>query len=63
MAGKTVRFELTPKMIRKKELPALDDEFARDLGDYQNLEELKEAVRKTIFHEKQYVRSRRRKKS
>ncbi|MGA8028719.1 MAG: trigger factor [Bryobacteraceae bacterium] len=55
LAGKTVRFELTPKFIRKKELPALDDEFARDLGDYQNLDELKEAVRKTIFHEKQYV--------
>lgn len=55
LAGKTVRFELIPKVIRQKELPALDDEFARDLGDYQNLEELKEAVRKTLFHEKQYL--------
>ncbi len=55
MAGKTVSFELVPKFVRKKELPALDDEFARDLGDYQTLDELKEAVRKTIFHEKQYV--------
>jgi trigger factor len=53
LAGKTVRFELTPKVIRKKELPALDDEFARDLGDYQTLDELKEAVRKSIFFEKQ----------
>jgi trigger factor len=55
LAGKTVQFELTPKIVRKKELPALDDEFARDLGDYQNLEELREAVKKSIFHEKQYV--------
>lgn len=54
LAGKTISFELTPKFIRKKELPALDDEFARDLGDYQTLDELKEAVRKTLFHEKQY---------
>jgi trigger factor len=53
LAGKTVKFELTPKVIRKKELPALDDEFARDLGDYQNLDDLKETIRKTIFHEKQ----------
>jgi trigger factor len=53
LAGKTVKFELTPKTIRKKELPALDDEFARDLGDYQSLEELKESIRKAIFHEKQ----------
>ena len=55
LAGKAVSFELTPKFIRKKELPALDDEFARDLGDYQTLDELKDAVRKTVFHEKQYV--------
>jgi trigger factor len=55
LAGKTVRFEITPKVIRKRELPALDDEFARDLGDYQTLNELKEAVRKSLFHEKQYV--------
>jgi trigger factor len=55
LAGKTVRFQLTPKVIRRKEVPALDDEFAHDLGDYQNLEELKDRVRKTIFHEKQYA--------
>ena len=55
LAGKTVRFQLTPKFIRKKELPVLDDEFARDLGDFQSLEELKDAVRKAIFNEKQYV--------
>lgn len=55
LAGRTIRFELTPKFIRKKELPGLDDEFARDLGDYQNLGELREAVHKSIFHEKQYA--------
>lgn len=55
LAGKTVSFELTPKTIRRKELPALDDEFAKDLGDYQTLEELKNAIRKAIYHEKQYV--------
>lgn len=55
LAGKTVRFELTPKFVRKKELPTIDDEFARDLGDYQNLNELREAVHKSLFHEKQYA--------
>ena len=55
LAGKTVRFQLTPKFIRKKELPALDDEFARDLGDYQSLDELRDAVRRAIFNEKQYA--------
>jgi trigger factor len=55
LAGRTVRFEITPKVIRTKELPALDDEFARDLGDYQSLSELRDAVHKTIFQEKQYI--------
>jgi trigger factor len=55
LAGKTVKFELTPKTLRKKELPALDDEFAKDLGDFQTFDELKEAVRKSIFSEKQYA--------
>jgi trigger factor len=54
LAGKTVSFELTPKFVRRKELPALDDEFAKDLGDYQTLDELKEALRKSIYQEKQY---------
>jgi trigger factor len=55
LAGKTVRFSLSPKVIQKKELPALDDEFARDLGDYQTLDELRDAVRKSIFHDKQHA--------
>jgi trigger factor len=53
LAGKTVRFQMTPKVIRRKELPMLDDEFARDLGDYKTLDELKESVRRAIFGEKQ----------
>jgi trigger factor len=56
LAGKTVRFAIEPKTLRKRELPELDDEFAKDLGDYQTLGELREAVRKSIFHEKQHVR-------
>ncbi len=55
LAGKTVSFEVTAKTIRKKELPPLDDEFAKDLGDYQNVDELRDMVRKAIFNEKQHV--------
>ena len=35
LAGKTVRFRVTVKAVRRKELPEMNDEFARDLGDYQ----------------------------
>ncbi len=55
LAGKTVRFRMKLQMVRTKELPELNDEFARDLGDYQNLEELREAVRKSIFQEREYA--------
>ena len=54
LAGKTIRFRAVLKGIRRKELPELNDEFARDLGDYQNLEELREAVRKSLFAERQF---------
>lgn len=53
LAGKTVRFRMRLKGIRLKELPALDDDFAKDLGDYQTLDELREAVRKAIFHHRE----------
>jgi trigger factor len=54
LAGKTVRFHARVKGIRRKEVPEANDEFARDLGDYQNLEEVREAVRKAIFAERQF---------
>lgn len=54
LAGKTVKFHATLKGIRRKELPELNDEFAQDLGDYRNVEELRDAVRKGIFGQRQY---------
>ena len=55
LAGKTVRFRMKLKMIRTKELPELNDEFAQDLGDYPTLNDLREAARKAIFHEREYA--------
>jgi trigger factor len=48
LAGKTIRFRATLKGLRRKELPELNDEFAQDLGDYRNLEELRAAIQKGI---------------
>ncbi len=55
LAGKTIRFQMKLKTIRTKELPELNDEFAQDLGDYRTLDDLREAVRKAIFHEREYT--------
>jgi trigger factor len=55
LAGKTVRFRAKLTTIRTKELPELNDEFAQDLGDYPSLDDLREAVRKAIFSEREYA--------
>ncbi len=54
LAGRTVRFKATVKAVRRKELPELNDEFAKDLGDFQTLDEFKETVRRTIFQEREH---------
>jgi trigger factor len=54
LAGKAVTFHATVKGIRRKELPDLNDEFAQDLGDYRNVEELTDAVRKSIYAQREF---------
>ena len=54
LAGRTVKFRATVKAVRRKELPELNDEFAKDLGDFQTLEELKETIRKNIQREREH---------
>ncbi len=45
LAGKTVAFELVVHEVKRRDLPALDDEFARDLGEFGDLGALRERVR------------------
>ena len=39
-------------------LPEINDEFARDLGDYKDLGELREAIRRSLQREKEYTAQR-----
>lgn len=54
LAGKTIGFHARVKGIRAKELPELNDEFAQDIGDYRTLDELREAIRKSLFAQRQF---------
>ncbi len=54
LANKTVTFKVGLTTIRRKELPELNDAFAQDLGDFQTADELREAVRKAIFAEREH---------
>jgi trigger factor len=51
-AGKTISFHVKIKEIKEKILPPLDDEFAKDLGDYSSFEELKAKLKGEIEKEK-----------
>lgn len=51
LAGTTVSYNVTIKAIRKRVLPAMDDEFARDMGDFENLDALRARVRDDLEHE------------
>jgi trigger factor len=55
LAGKIIRFKAEVKGVRRKELPEINDEFAQDLGDYRTVDELREAVRKSLFGQKQFT--------
>lgn len=54
LAGKSVKFHAVLKGVRRKELPELNDEFAQDLGDYRNIEEVRDAIRKGITAQRQH---------
>ncbi|MDK2867089.1 MAG: trigger factor [Clostridiales bacterium] len=45
LAGKPVKFEVKINDIKYKELPALDDEFAKDVSEFDTLEAYKESVK------------------
>lgn len=45
LAGKRVHFSVLVRALAHKELPALDDEFAKDHGECSTIEELRQRVR------------------
>jgi trigger factor len=51
--GKSRRLQIELRQVLEQELPTLDDEFARSLGDFENLEALREAVAKDLLHHKE----------
>ena len=45
LAGKDATFKVKVNEIKKKELPKLDDEFAKDVSEFDTLKELKESIK------------------
>ncbi|OFW12127.1 MAG: trigger factor [Acidobacteria bacterium RIFCSPLOWO2_02_FULL_67_36] len=51
LAGSTVKYAAALKAIRKRVVPELDDEFAKDIGEFETLDALRTRVRGDLEHE------------
>ena len=51
LAGKPVVFKVKVHEIKKKELPKMDDEFAKDVSEFDTLEELKNSIKEKLQKE------------
>ena len=48
LAGKDATFKVKLHEIKKKELPELDDEFAKDVSEFDTLKELKDSIKEKL---------------
>ena len=53
LAGKTVAYDVEVKAIKKKVQPELNDEFAKELGDHEGIEDFKNKLRLHMADEKE----------
>jgi trigger factor len=53
LAGKKIFYHVMLKEIKEKRLPPIDDNLAKDLGEFSSLEELKEKIVKDLTEEKE----------
>lgn len=48
LKGKTAVFKITVKDLKERVLPEADDEFAKDVGEFENLEGLRQDIRQRL---------------
>ena len=53
LASKDAVFKIKLHEIKVKELPELDDEFAKDMGEYETVDELKKGIEEDMLKRKQ----------
>ncbi|HZU44524.1 MAG TPA: trigger factor [Terriglobales bacterium] len=53
LAGKTFTYTVNVKSIKQKNLPELNDDFAKELGEFASFDELKTRVRESLLSDKQ----------
>ena len=53
LAGKDAVFKVKLNGVKEKQLPALDDEFVKDVSEFDTLDELRADIRKTLTEQKE----------
>lgn len=59
LAGARMEYAVTVKALRRRVLPELDDEFAKDLGDFATLDDLRARIRQDLEEDAQREKRRR----
>ncbi len=58
LAGKTFEYTVNVKAIKQKQLPELNDDFAREMGDFNSIDDVRARIREGMAHEKQHAAER-----
>ena len=54
LAGKKAQFEVKIKIVQERQIPEIDDDFAKNLGAFENLEDLKANIKKGLTKERKF---------
>jgi trigger factor len=54
LAGRTFSYAVTVKGIKSKSVPELNDDFAKELGDFANLDDVRQRIREGMEHERRH---------
>ncbi|MDX9913090.1 MAG: trigger factor [Candidatus Moranbacteria bacterium] len=60
LAGNPAQFKVNIKLVQEREIPAIDDEFAKSLGNFKDLEDLKNNIKKGMQKEQDFRRQEKR---
>ena len=58
LAGKTVDYKVKIMSIKEKKLPEINDDFAKDLGEFEDIEDLKEKIKGELKKDKEEAQKR-----
>jgi trigger factor len=58
LAAREIQYDLKIESIKEKMVPEIDDDFAKDLGDYKNLKDLKTKLKDQLLQSKKNAQRR-----